>query len=44
MKKGQGIISRIGKFIDSIDEIYTIILAYLIAIGLLVWWSTNVSL
>jgi hypothetical protein len=43
-KKGLGLISRIQKFIDSIDETYTLILAYLIAIGLLMWWSTNVSL
>jgi hypothetical protein len=43
-KKGLGLISRIQKFIDSIDEVYTLILAYLIAIGLLLWWSTNVSL
>jgi hypothetical protein len=42
--KGPGIKSRIQKFIDSIDETYTLILAYLIAIGLLLWWSTNVSL
>jgi hypothetical protein len=43
-KKRVGIISRIGKFIDSNKEIIGLLLAYILSIGLLLWWSTNVSL
>jgi hypothetical protein len=43
-KKGLGLISRIRKFIDSNKEIIGLLLAYILSIGLLLWWSVNVSL
>jgi hypothetical protein len=35
-QKGPGIISRIGKFIDSADPIYPLIVAYLLTIVLFI--------
>jgi hypothetical protein len=43
-QKGTGIISRIGKFIDSNRELIVLLITYICAIGLLIILSMNVSL
>jgi hypothetical protein len=45
IKKGWDKIKSLGKSIDSaIPPEYTLIIIYLLSIGLLLWWSMNVSL